>query len=87
MEGMAVAHLRMTTDYEVPIEHVFDLAVDYKRYPEWNVSYEEVTEVVGPPDQVGAKMHGVMKLLGRKVDILTPTDLPSTSRRNSAPGI
>jgi hypothetical protein len=66
--GMAMAHLRMTAHYEAPIEHVFALVVDYERYPEWNVSYEEVTEVVGPPDQVGSKMHGVMKLLGRKLE-------------------
>ncbi len=63
-----MAHLRMTTHYEAPIEDVFELAVDYKRYPEWNTSYEEVKEVVGPPDQVGSKMHGVMKLLGRKLE-------------------
>ena len=63
-----MAHLRLTAHYEAPIEHVFAIVVDYERYPEWNVSYEEVTEVVGPPDQVGSKMHGVMKLLGRKLE-------------------
>jgi uncharacterized membrane protein len=63
-----MAHLQMTAHYEASIERVFELAIDYKRYPEWNASYEEVTEVVGPADQVGTKIHGVMKILGRKME-------------------
>jgi uncharacterized membrane protein len=58
----------MTAHYDAPVEHVFDLAVDYRRYPEWNEAYEEVTEVIGPPDQVGTRFHGVMRLLGRKME-------------------
>jgi len=63
-----MAHLRKTAHYDAPIEKVFDLAVDYARYPEWNVSYEAVMEVVGPPDQVGTRFHGEMKLMGRKME-------------------
>jgi uncharacterized membrane protein len=58
----------MTAHYDAPIERVFELAVDYKRYPEWNVAYEEMLEVDGPPDQVGTKMHGVIRVLGRKME-------------------
>ena len=63
-----MAHLRLTAHYDAPIERVFELAVDYQRYPEWNVSYEAIKEVVGPPDEVGTKINGVMKLLGRKLE-------------------
>jgi uncharacterized membrane protein len=58
----------MQAHYEVPIEQVWDLALDYRRYPEWNVGYEEITGVTGPPDQVGTKIHGVMRLLGRRME-------------------
>jgi len=53
-----MAHLRMTAHYDAPIEHVFELAVDYKRYPEWNASCEEVMEVVGPPDRSARRCTG-----------------------------
>jgi uncharacterized membrane protein len=63
-----MAHLLLTAHFEAPIEHVFELAADYKRYPEWSVSHEEMREVVGPPDQVGTRFHGVMTFLGRKME-------------------
>jgi uncharacterized protein YndB with AHSA1/START domain len=66
--GFDMAHLRMTAHYDAPIEKVFDLAVDYARYPEWNVSYEQVMEVEGPPAQVGTRFHGKMKLMGRTME-------------------
>jgi uncharacterized membrane protein len=31
------------------------------------VLYEEITDVSGPPDQVGTTFNGVIKLLGRKM--------------------
>jgi uncharacterized membrane protein len=58
----------MTAHYDVPIEKVFELATDYKRYPEWNVSYSEVDQVSGPTDKVGTKFHTIMKLLGRPIE-------------------
>jgi uncharacterized membrane protein len=63
-----MTHVRLTAHYDAPIERVFDLAADYKRYPEWNVAYEEMLEVDGPPDKVGTRMHGVIRLLGRKME-------------------
>jgi uncharacterized protein YndB with AHSA1/START domain len=54
--------------YEAPAERVFEFATDFKRYPEWNVSYIEVKEVTGPVDKVGTKVHSVMKVLGRPME-------------------
>jgi uncharacterized membrane protein len=58
----------MTERFEAPIDRVFDLVIDFPRYPEWNPIYTDMTEVVGPPDQVGTRMHGVMKFLGRRME-------------------
>jgi uncharacterized membrane protein len=60
--------LRFTEHFEAPVEQVFELAIDYKRFPEWNVSYVAVDEVTGPPDKVGTKIHVTMRLLGRTMD-------------------
>jgi coenzyme Q-binding protein COQ10 len=62
-----MAHLRMTAHYDAPVERVFELAIDYPRYPEWSVLYEEITNVSGLPDEVGTRFNGVIKLLGRKM--------------------
>jgi uncharacterized membrane protein len=58
----------MTAHYDAPIERVFELATDYARYPEWSAQYEEVTEISGPPDAAGTRFHGVIRLLGRKME-------------------
>lgn len=63
-----MTHVRETAHFHAPIERVFDLAIDYARYPEWSVQYEEVNEISGPPDEVGTRFHGVIKLLGRKME-------------------
>ena len=60
--------LRFTEQFEAPVAQVFDLATDYKRFPEWNVSYVAVHEVTGPPDQVGTKIHQTLRLLGRTME-------------------
>jgi uncharacterized membrane protein len=64
-EGIAMNQLRFTEHFDAPVERVFELAIDFKRLPEWNVSYVEVDEVTGPPDKVGTKVHATMRLLGR----------------------
>jgi uncharacterized membrane protein len=66
--GTIMNQLRLTAHYEAPIEHVFDLGTQFKRFPEWNVSYTAVDEVTGPPDKVGTKVHATMRLLGRPMD-------------------
>ena len=61
-------HLRMSDHFDAPIDRVFELGTDFKRYPEWNVSFSEIKEVTGPTDQVGTKVHAVMKVLGRSME-------------------
>jgi uncharacterized protein YndB with AHSA1/START domain len=63
-----MTHLEMTAHFDAPIERVFDLATEFERYPEWNVTYSEVTEVTGPPDKVGTRIHSVMQFLGRSME-------------------
>jgi uncharacterized membrane protein len=63
-----MTHLRTTAHYEAPIERVFALGTDFARYPEWNVTYTEIKEIVGPPDKVGTRIHAVMRFLGRTME-------------------
>lgn len=63
-----MTHLRMSEHLDVPIDRVFEFGSDFKRYPEWNVSYNQVKEVTGPTDQVGTKFHGIMRVLGRPME-------------------
>ena len=63
-----MTHLRITAQYEAPIERVFELVTDFAHYPEWNVTYTEIKEIVGPPTQVGTKVYSVMRLLGRTME-------------------
>jgi uncharacterized membrane protein len=59
-----MSQVRMTAHFDAPIDRVFELGTDFKRFPEWNVSYNEVTEVTGPTDQVGTRIFAVMQILG-----------------------
>ena len=61
-------HVRMTAQFDAPIEKVFELSTDYQRFPEWNVSYSAVDPVSGPYDKVGTRFHTTMKLLGRQIE-------------------
>lgn len=63
-----MTNVRMTMHFDAPIERVFDLGIDYGRYPEWNVTYTEIKQVTGPVDKVGTKIHSVMKILGRTME-------------------
>jgi uncharacterized membrane protein len=60
--------VRTTAHYDAPIERVWELGTDFKRYPEWNVSYPEVKEVTGPVDKVGTRILSVTKVLGRRME-------------------
>ena len=60
--------IRMTGHFDAPIERVFELGTDFKRYPEWNTVYSEIKEVIGPPDKVGTRVLGVTKVLGRRME-------------------
>jgi uncharacterized membrane protein len=55
----------MTAHFDAPIDRVFELGTDFKRFPEWNVAYNEIKQVTGPTDQVGTKIYAVMQILGR----------------------
>jgi uncharacterized membrane protein len=63
-----MTHLRLTEHFEAPIDRVFELATDFKRYPEWNVSYREIGEITGPIDQVGTKVFATLNVLGRPME-------------------
>lgn len=60
--------IRKRFHFEAPIEKVFELGTDFKRYPEWNVSYPITKDIVGEPRSVGTKVVMTMRLLGREVD-------------------
>jgi uncharacterized membrane protein len=62
-----MTQLRTTAHLEAPIDRIFELLTDFKRYPEWNVNYVEVPEVIGPTNKVGTRIHAVMRLLDRKL--------------------
>lgn len=63
-----MSQVKMTAHFAAPIERVFELGTDFKRFPEWNVSYSEVKEVTGPTDQVGTRILAVMRILSRFVE-------------------
>jgi uncharacterized membrane protein len=51
---------------EAPIEHVYELAMDIGRQPDWN-PYMEVTNVSGPLSTVGTTFDSTFHLLGQTV--------------------
>ena len=63
--------LKMTEHFEAPIDRVFELGIDFKRYPEWNGFYSEVKEIKGLPDKIGTKVFGTMKVLGKPIEGVT----------------
>jgi uncharacterized membrane protein len=63
-----MAHGEMTEHFEAPIERVFELYIDVKRWPEWMPGLVEVKEVTGPLDKVGTRIHEVSRFLGRTME-------------------
>jgi uncharacterized membrane protein len=63
-----MTHIELRQHFDAPIEHVFDLVIEYKRYPEWSTYFTEVKEVKGLPDRVGTEIVGTVALLGRKFE-------------------
>ena len=66
-----MTHIQLTEHFKAPIDRVFELGIDFKRYPEWNAFFSEIKEVKGLPDKVGTKVFGTMKFLGRPIDGVT----------------
>jgi uncharacterized membrane protein len=62
-----VTTVRAKGHFDAPIDRVFELGSDFARYPEWNTSYSEINEVTGPA-KIGTRIHGVTKVLGRRME-------------------
>jgi len=60
--------IRKRYHFDAPIEKVFELGTDFKRYPEWNVAYPVTKEIIGQPRTVGTRIELTMRLLGRDID-------------------
>lgn len=59
--------VRKTTHLDAPPEKVFDLGIDFKRWPEWNINYHEAPEILGAgPIGIGTKIRMTMHVLGRR---------------------
>jgi coenzyme Q-binding protein COQ10 len=52
---------------DAPVEHVFSVALDVDRIPDYN-PYMEVRNVSGPLDHVGTTFDSTLKILGRRSD-------------------
>jgi carbon monoxide dehydrogenase subunit G len=63
-----MAHGTMTEHLDVPIERVFDLYIDVKRWPEWMPGLVEIKEVTGPLDTAGTRIREVSRFLSRTME-------------------
>lgn len=63
-----MSHVRITEHVEAPIERVFDLFLDIKRWPEFMPGGVEIKEVTGPLDQVGTRIREASKFMGRTAE-------------------
>jgi uncharacterized membrane protein len=63
-----MTHIELREHFDAPIDQVFDLVTEFKRYPEWSTYFSEVKEVKGLPDRVGTQIFGTITLLGRKFE-------------------
>jgi uncharacterized protein YndB with AHSA1/START domain len=63
-----MAHVKLTEHIEAPIERVFDLFIDVKRWPEFMPGGGEIKEVTGPLDKVGTRICDVTQFMGRKLE-------------------
>jgi uncharacterized membrane protein len=66
-----MAHMKLTDHIDAPIEDVFELMMDAKRWPEWMAGGSEVKEITGPLDQVGTRIRDISTFLGRKMESWT----------------
>ncbi len=62
--GVGMRHIHQEVIVAAPVDHVFALARDVDRQPEWN-PYMEIADVSGPIDQVGTTFTSTMRLLGQ----------------------
>jgi len=59
--------VKLSEHFDAPIEHVFEMLVDVKRWPEW-LTNVDVKEVTGPLDKAGTKVLSVTRILGRSIE-------------------
>jgi uncharacterized membrane protein len=67
-EDRTMTQVRTSVHLDASIDRVFELATDFRRYPEWNVNYVEVAKVIGPAHKVGTRIEATMKLLDRRLE-------------------
>lgn len=60
-----MGHVSARSHIDAPLEHVWDMAADCSRIPEWNVSFIEVQQCQGRMDHVGARYSAVTRIMGR----------------------
>jgi uncharacterized membrane protein len=63
-----MAHVKLTEHVDAPIERVFEMFIDVKRWPEWMPNATEIKEITGPLDKAGTKIRSVSGFLGRKLE-------------------
>ncbi len=61
-----MGHVHIEHHIDAPIEHVWDLAMQTERIPEWN-PYQEIHDLQGSFDTVGSTFEGAIKVLGRTI--------------------
>jgi len=59
-------HVHQAILVDAPVRHVFELACDWRRQPEWN-PYLRIENVNGPLDHVGTSFASTLNLLGHHV--------------------
>jgi Polyketide cyclase / dehydrase and lipid transport len=60
-------HIHQEVIVAAPIDHVFGLACQVERQPEWN-PYMELTGITGPIDTVGTTFSSTLRLLGQRFE-------------------
>jgi uncharacterized protein YndB with AHSA1/START domain len=69
-----MGHLSESIHIAAPIDYVWDLNVDCRRMPEWNVNTTEVQDCPERVDEVGAKLTSVSRVMGRHMTGTTEDD-------------
>jgi uncharacterized membrane protein len=62
-------HVHAEVRVDAPARHVFELACDWRRQPEWN-PYLRLDDVNGPIDRVGTSFASTLSLLGQHIHSL-----------------
>lgn len=60
--------VKYTYRIDAPPERVFDFGLITERFPEWNASLNEVKDISGPLDRVGATYTALMRVGGRPLE-------------------